>query len=79
MERPKGQAKTIRSRKSSAFMKPTHGECRKVQSKVDKTIRGIREDKAGHLQAIRHLGKGLGTFLECREPSPFLHLNKNYK
>jgi hypothetical protein len=52
MEGPEGKAKTIQSQKSSAFMKPMHGECRKVRSKVARTIRGIREDEAGCLQAI---------------------------
>jgi hypothetical protein len=52
MERPEGQAKTIPSQKSSAFAKPTHKERREVRSKMDRTIRGVREDKAGHLQAI---------------------------
>jgi hypothetical protein len=51
----------------------------KVQSKVDMTLRGVRENEVGHLQAIRYSRKSLGTLLECREPSPFLYLNKNYK
>jgi hypothetical protein len=79
MERPVGQAKTIQSQKSGAVSKPPHGEHRKVQSKVDRTLRGVRENEAGCLLAIRHSRKSLGTLLERREPLPFLYLNKNYK
>jgi hypothetical protein len=79
METPEGHAKTIRSQKSGAFAKPPHGEYRKVQSKVDRTLRDIIKDEAGCLQAIKHSRKSLAALLERRKPSPFLHLNKNCK
>jgi hypothetical protein len=79
MERPEGQAKTIRSRKSGAFVKPSHGEHKKVRSKMDRTLHGVRENEVRHLQAIIHLMKCPGALLEHREPLPFLHLNKNCK
>jgi hypothetical protein len=43
MERPEGQAKTIRVLESGAVAKPPHGEYRKVRGKVERTIHGIRE------------------------------------
>jgi hypothetical protein len=46
---------------------------------MDRTLRDIREDEAKRIQAIRHLRKSLRTLLECRKPSPFLHLNRNCK
>jgi hypothetical protein len=54
MERLEGQAKTIRGWESGSFAKPSHGEHMKVRSKVDRTLCGVRENKAGHLQAIRY-------------------------
>jgi hypothetical protein len=60
-------------------VKPPHRKYRKVQDKEDSTLRGIREEEAGHLHAIRHSRKSLGTLPECRESSPFLHLNKDSK
>jgi hypothetical protein len=76
---PKVKLKQIQSWKSGAFAKPPHGEHRKIGSKVDMTIHGFRENEAGRLQYIRHSRKSLGIFLERREPSPFLYLNKNCK
>jgi hypothetical protein len=37
----------------------------------------LQKNEVGRLQAIKHPRKSLGTFLKCREPSSFLHLNKN--
>jgi hypothetical protein len=46
IERPEGQAKTIQCQESGAFVKPSHGEYRKVRGKVDRNLRGNREDEA---------------------------------
>jgi hypothetical protein len=79
MERPEGQAKTIRGWESGAFVKTPHGEHRKVQSKVDRALRDIRKNKARRKQTIRHSRKNLGALMECRKLSSLLHLNKNCK
>jgi hypothetical protein len=74
---PKVKLKQFEVKKPGAFSMRSHGEHMKFQSKVDRTLCGIRENEVRHLQVIRHSRKGPRTFLECREPSPFLHLSKN--
>jgi hypothetical protein len=54
MERSEGQTKTIQSWESGTITKPPNGEHKKVRGKVDMTLRGIRKDEAGRVQAIRH-------------------------
>jgi hypothetical protein len=64
MERLEGQAKTIQSRKSCAFLKPSHGEHSKDEAKWIGPYVVSRENKAGGLQAIRYTRKSLGALLE---------------
>jgi hypothetical protein len=79
LERPEGQAKTIRSWESSAFVKPSHGEHKNIRSKVDRTLCGSRENEAGRLQIIRHPRESPRTFMECRKSLLFLYLSENCK
>jgi hypothetical protein len=57
MERLKGQAKTIRGWESSAFSKPSHGEPRKVQSKVDRALRDIKKTRPGAYKLLDTQGR----------------------
>jgi hypothetical protein len=49
------------------------------RSKADRTLCGVRENKVGCLQAIKHSRKSFGTLLEHGESLSFLYLNKNCK
>jgi hypothetical protein len=60
-------------------MKPLHRELGQILTKVEWTIRGHRKIKTRIILPFGLRRKNACTFVECRQPLSFLHLEKPIK